>query len=48
MTTPHSQEQRLDLGRCPIIVHDEESACQAGEWVQERAHQALHPSDHNL
>ena len=27
----------VDLGVCPFIVHDEETAAKAGEWAQELA-----------
>ncbi len=30
-----------DLGMCPFVVYDEETAQQAGEWAEEEARKVL-------
>ena len=36
----------INLGRCPIVVHDDETAEQAGEWAQREAERALAEQSH--
>ena len=38
-------DMTIDLGVCPIVVHDEQTAREAGQWVERAAIEALESTD---